>query len=147
MHILKTREKLSKAHPNQCFLKRDQEWSGWGAQGSSGTILRITMCNKGVQFVALRCTHKGCEDRGKWLRTMIKIKVHVPHLQVRNQVPRCYRMRFSYHARHLFRPHFTRQDLSITKCFLSQKVLFLKVTQSLLMSFMTDLLYYEKRKK
>ena len=130
MHTLKTSEKLCKAHAGQCFLNRDQDWGGWRAPASSGkprtshpTILRITMCNKRAQFVVLRCIRKGREDRGKWLRTVIKMQVHLPHLQM-NQAPKCYTTGFSYCTGHLSRPHFTPQDLPITECF-SAYVLFL----------------------
>lgn len=74
MHTLKTSEKLCKAHEDQCFLNRDPRRVGGEPQPVQGShvhptpILRITVCNKGAQFVVLRCIRKGCEDQGKWLR-------------------------------------------------------------------------------
>lgn len=42
MHTLKTSKKLCKAHADQCFLNRDQDWGGWRASASSGKPVHPT---------------------------------------------------------------------------------------------------------
>lgn len=117
MHTLKTSKKLCKAHADQCFLNRDQDWGGWRASASSGKPVHPTP----PSWESL-CIIKGHNlwywgaYPGKWLRTVIKMKVHSPHLQM-NQAPKYYTTGFSYCTGHLSRPHFIPQDLPITEGF------------------------------
>lgn len=133
------------------LLKQDQDWGGWSlskfreASTSHPTILRITMCNKGAQFVVLRCIRKGREDQGKGLRTMIKIESPFASFTDESGASKCYTMGFPTALG-------ISPDLILyPKTSLLQRVFLtcplFNVTQSLLlMNFMTNPFYYVKRK-